>query len=401
MNSQRLIGVIATREFMARIRSRTFGITTALTVIAIGAYILLQAYVFNKSTTSLDVGFTSEAQAISAPVRAEAASFGVTITVHPSASAAAGKADVRSGTLDALVSGSGAGTTVTVQSTVDPTMQTVLNDVAREQVLTEYLTAHHLPPSDVEGQLAFSVSVDALTPINAARVQQIVIGLLVAGTLYVSLVIYGQIVAAGVVEEKSNRIVEILLTAVRPWQLMIGKITGIGLVAVVQIAIIAGVALVLASATKLVSIPTLGVDVVISGIVWFVLGYLMYALLFAGAGSMVSRQEDVASVSMPVILIPVAAWILALTVAAPDPGSTATTILSLIPLLSPVIMPVRIAAGVVPFWQVLASVILVIATIYILAAIAGRIYRNSVLRVGGRVKLSDALGLAPSGKPVV
>ena len=230
MNSQRLIGVIATREFMARIRSRTFGITTALTVIAIGAYILLQAYVFNKSTTSLDVGFTSEAQAISAPVRAEAASFGVTITVHPSASAAAGKADVRSGTLDALVSGSGAGTTVTVQSTVDPTMQTVLNDVAREQVLTEYLTAHHLPPSDVEGQLAFSVSVDALTPINAARVQQIVIGLLVAGTLYVSLVIYGQIVAAGVVEEKSNRIVEILLTAVRPWQLMIGKITGIGLV---------------------------------------------------------------------------------------------------------------------------------------------------------------------------
>ncbi len=401
MNSQRLIGVIATREFMARIRSRTFGITTALTVIAIGAYILLQAYVFNKSTTSLDVGFTSEAQAISAPVRAEAASFGVTITVHPSASAAAGKADVRSGTLDALVSGSGAGTTVTVQSTVDPTMQTVLNDVAREQVLTEYLTAHHLPPSDVEGQLAFSVSVDALTPINAARVQQIVIGLLVAGTLYVSLVIYGQIVAAGVVEEKSNRIVEILLTAVRPWQLMIGKITGIGLVAVVQIAIIAGVALVLASATKLVSIPTLGVDAVISGIVWFVLGYLMYALLFAGAGSMVSRQEDVASVSMPVILIPVAAWILALTVAAPDPGSTATTILSLIPLLSPVIMPVRIAAGVVPFWQVLASVILVIATIYILAAIAGRIYRNSVLRVGGRVKLSDALGLAPSGKPVV
>ena len=401
MNSQRLIGVIATREFMARIRSRTFGITTALTVIAIGAYILLQAYVFNKSTTSLDVGFTSEAQAISAPVRAEAASFGVTITVHPSASAAAGKADVRSGTLDALVSGSGAGTTVTVQSTVDPTMQTVLNDVAREQVLTEYLTAHHLPPSDVEGQLAFSVSVDALTPINAARVQQIVIGLLVAGTLYVSLVIYGQIVAAGVVEEKSNRIVEILLTAVRPWQLMIGKITGIGLVAVVQIAIIAGVALVLASATKLVSIPTLGVDVVISGIVWFVLGYLMYALLFAGAGSMVSRQEDVASVSMPVILIPVAAWILALTVAAPDPGSTATTILSLLPLLSPVIMPVRIAAGVVPFWQVLASVILVIATIYILAAIAGRIYRNSVLRVGGRVKLSDALGLAPSGKPVV
>jgi ABC-2 type transport system permease protein len=401
MNSQMLIRVIAAREFMARIRTRSFGITTVLTVVVIGAYILLQAYVFNKSTTSLDVGFTSEAQAISAPVKAEAASLGVTITVHPYSSTAAGQADVRGGTLDALVSGSGASTTVTVQSTVDPAMQTVLNDVAREQVLTEYLTQHSLPPGDVEGQLAFSVSVNALSPINAERVQEIVIGLLVAGTLYVSLMIYGQIVAAAVVEEKSNRIVEILLTAVRPWQLMMGKITGIGLVAFVQIVIVAGVALVLASATKLVSIPTLGVDVVISGIVSFVLGYLMYALLFAGAGSMVSRQEDVASVTMPVIFIPVAAWILALTVAAPDPASNATTILSLIPLFSPVIMPVRIAAGVVPFWQVLASVILALATIYVFAALAGRIYRNSVLRIGTRVKLSDALGLAPSGKPVV
>ena len=168
------------------------------------------------------------------------------------------------------------------------------------------------------------------------------------------------------IEEKSNRIVEILLATVRPWQLMLGKIIGIGLVALVQVVLVAGVALVLASATKLVSIPTLGVDVVISGIVWFVLGYLMYALLFAAAGSMVSRQEDVASVALPVILVLVAAWILALTVAAPIPGASATTVFSFIPLFSPVIMPVRIAAGVAPFWQVAISVVLVIATIALL-----------------------------------
>jgi ABC-2 type transport system permease protein len=401
MNSQALIWVIATREFMTRIRTRVFAITTALTVIAIGGYILLQAYVFNTSTPSLEVGFVGAAQSISAPVRAEAAGFGETINVHPYTSAAAGKADVQSGTLDALVSGSGAGTTMMVQSKVNLTLETVLNDVARVQVLDQYLTKHSLPPSDVDGQLAFSVSVNELSPVNAARVEQIVIGLLVAGVLYVTMVIYGQLVAAGVIEEKSNRIVEILLATVRPWQLMLGKITGIGLVALVQVVLIAGVALVLASATKLVSIPTLGIDVVISGVVWFVLGYLMYALLYAAAGSMVSRQEDVASVALPVTLVLVAAWIIALTVAAPDPGSPATSVFSFIPLFSPVIMPVRIAAGVAPFWQVAISVVLVIATIYILVAIAGRIYRNSVLRVGGRVKLSDALGLAPSGKPVV
>jgi ABC-2 type transport system permease protein len=401
MNSQALIRVIAVREFTARIRTRVFAITTVLTVIAVAGYILLQALVLNKSTPSLEVGFVGSAQSISAPVRAEAAAFGETITVHAYTSAAAGKADVQSGTLDALVSGSGAGTTVTVQSSVDAILQTVLNDTARGRVLDEYLTQHKLPPSDVEGQLAFSVGVNALSPVNAARVEQIVIGLLVAGTLYVTLIIYGQLVAAGVIEEKSNRIVEILLATVRPWQLMLGKITGIGLVALVQVVLVAGVALVLASATKLVSIPTLGVDVVISGVVWFVLGYLMYALLFAAAGSMVSRQEDVSAVALPVILVLVSAWIIALSVAAPDPGSPATAVLSFIPLYSPVIMPVRIAAGVVPFWQVAISVVLVIGTIYILAALAGRIYRNSVLRVGGRVKWSEALGLAPSGKPVV
>jgi ABC-2 type transport system permease protein len=402
MNSQTLIRVIAAREFMARIRTRVFAITTVLTIIAIGGYILLQAYVLNKSTTtSLDVGFVGAAQSIAAPVRAEAAAAGETITIHAYTSLAAGTADLQSGTLDALVSGSGAHTTLTVQSAVDPTLQTALNDQARQQILTNYLTQHGLPPSDVLGQLAFSVSANVLSPVNAARVEQIVIGLLVAGILYVTMVIYGQLVAAAVIEEKSNRIVEILLATVRPWQLMLGKIAGIGLVALIQVVLIAGVALVLASATKLVSIPTLGVDVVISGVVWFVLGYLMYALLYAAVGSMVSRQEDVASVAMPVTLVLVAAWIIALTVAAPDPGSPATTVFSFIPLMSPVIMPVRIAAGVAPFWEVAISVVLVIATIAGLAAIAGRIYRNSVLRVGGRVKLSDALGLASSGKPAV
>jgi ABC-2 type transport system permease protein len=402
MNSRSLIVVIATREFIARIRTRTFAITTVLIVAAVAGYILLQAFVFNPQPTSLNVGFAGAAQAIASPVRAEAASFGVTVTAQAIASTAEGQADVRDGTLDALVSGPPTATTVTVQTDVNATLQRVLTDAVSLDLINVFLTQHAIDPTGLDNALnSTSVRVDALSPTDPARVQEIVVGLLVAGTLYISLMIYGQIVAAAVIEEKSNRIVEILLAAVRPWQLMMGKITGIGLVALVQIAAVAAVALALGTATKLVSIPTLGVDVVVSGVVWFVLGYLMYALLFAGAGSMVSRQEDVASVSVPVILVIVASWIIALTVAAPDPGSTATTIFSMIPLMSPVIMPVRIAAGVVPLWQVVLSVILVIATIYILAALAGRIYRNSVLRIGGRVKLGDALGLAASAERLV
>ena len=394
MNSRSLVRVIASREFLARVRSRVFVITTALTVIGIAGYIVLQAYVFNKSTASLDVGCVGTAQSIAAPVRAEAAALGETINVHPYASVAAGKADVQSKVLDALVSGPPTATTVTVNETLDATLRTALNDSVRETVLNDMLTQHGIDPATVDNAIASaSVHVVELSPVDAARLQQIVIGLLVALTLYVTMVIYGQLVAAGVIEEKSNRIVEILLATVRPWQLMMGKIVGIGLVALVQVLITAAVAMVVASVTKLVSIPTLGVDVVISGVVWFVLGYLMYALLFAGAGSMVSRQEDVGSVTMPVTLVLVAAWILALTIALPDPESAGTTVLSFIPFFSPVIMPIRIAAHVVPFWEVAISVVLVAGTIFAFAVIAGRIYRNSVLRIGGRVKLGDALGL--------
>lgn len=99
--------------------------------------------------------------------------------------------------------------------------------------------------------------------------------------------------------------------------------------------------------------------------------------------------------SMPVTLVLVAGWIIALTVAAPNPGSTATAVFSFIPFFSPVVMPVRVAAGVAPFWQVVMSVVLACATIYVLAVFAGRIYRDSVLHTSGRVKLRDALGLPP------
>ncbi len=392
--------VIAGREFNARTRTRVFVITTALAVIGIAGYIVLQASVFGKST-SLQVGFVGEAQQLSAPVKAEMAHLDITVTTHAVATLAHGQAEVRSGALDALVSGPPAATTLTVQTSANGTLQTVLTDFAREEVLNDLLARQGVAAADIDRALAAtSVEVHTLTPpLSAESIQEIVIGLLVSGTLYVGLVVYGQFVAAGVIEEKSNRIVELLLTTVRPWQLMVGKITGIGMVALLQIAAVAAVALVVAAATNLVSISTLGVDVVLGGLLWLILGFLMYALVFAAAGSMVSRQEDVSGVTMPVILVLVAAWIITLTVVAPSPTSTATTVLSLIPPMAPMVMPVRIAVGDVPLWQVVLSVVFALATIWLLAAVAGRIYRNSVLHVGGRVRLGEALGLPGSGTP--
>ena len=179
---------------------------------------------------------------------------------------------------------------------------------------------------------------------------------------------YGQFVAQGVIEEKSNRIVEILLATVRPWQLMLGKITGIGLVALVQVVIVAGVALVLASATKLVSIPTLSVDVVISGMVWFVLGYLHVCAALCGCrldGVAPGGRDHRGAAGDPRAgrrVDPRAHRRRTRSRKHRRPPSSRSS-----RSCSPVIMPVRIAAGVAPFWQVAISVVLVIATIFLFA----------------------------------
>src|SRR5579872_7391588 len=162
MNSRSLIGVIAAREFTTRIRSRVFGITTVLTVAAVAGYILLQAFVFNHQQPSLNVGFVGAAQAIASPVRAEAASFGVTVTTQAIASTADGQAAVRDGTLDALVSGPPSATTVTVQSGVDPTLQRVFTDNVSVEEINGFLTQHKIDPTGLDNTLN-STSVQVVT----------------------------------------------------------------------------------------------------------------------------------------------------------------------------------------------------------------------------------------------
>jgi ABC-2 type transport system permease protein len=204
----------------------------------------------------------------------------------------------------------------------------------------------------------------------------------------------GQMVAQGVVEEKSSRVVELLLSTVRPWQLMAGKVLGIGLVGLIQVVIYGVIGLVGGAATGV--LPNIGsaTSAVIGLIIWYILGFLLYSLAFAGAGALVSRQEDAAGVVMPILMFVIAAWVVGISLVPSDPNNTVALIMSLIPMFAPTLMPMRIAMGVVPFWQYGLAVVLTVALIPALLWLAGRIYRNGVLRTGARVKLSEALKAA-------
>jgi ABC-2 type transport system permease protein len=197
-------------------------------------------------------------------------------------------------------------------------------------------------------------------------------------------------VAQGVVEEKASRVVELLLATMRPWQLLAGKVVGLGLLGLAQIVVITVVGVTGALAFDLVDIPGDLVGTAVGVVAWFVLGYAFYASIFAAAASLVSRQEDLGTVVMPTTLVLVVAFVIGIQ-AASDPSGTLAVVTSYIPGVSPLVMPVRQAAGDVAVWEIALSVVLMLVAIGLIVRLGGRIYAGALLRTSGKTKIRDAL----------
>ena len=386
----RVIGLVARREFLTRVRTRFFVIGTAVLVVVMGGYILLQADVFSRSGSSVNIAFAGQAGRLQEPLTAGAKSLGVTVNGSTVTDIEAAKADVRSGSLDAVVYGDPAAPEVAVKDTLDDRVSGALTDLVRVEALNNALTERGVRPSEVTAAVAAAqFHLQTLDPGAAERSQREVAGVVVAILLYVVLLMYGQIVASGVVEEKANRIVEILLSTIKPRQLLFGKVLGIGLVGILQLVVVGAAALIMVGQTHVLNLPTVGVPAAAGGLLWFVLGFILYALLYASAGSLVSRQEDLGAVLAPLSMLVIGTYLTFFWVVA-NPDSQAAIALSMLPPFAPILMPARMATGDAAFWQVLVAVALIVPTILAVNAGGARIYANSVMRTGVRVSLRDA-----------
>lgn len=209
--------------------------------------------------------------------------------------------------------------------------------------------------------------------------------------LYVSILMFGQFVAMGTVEEKQNRVVEVILARVRPWQILVGKVVGIGLLGLLQLALLGGAAYVAAQLANLsdIDLAEIGLPIIAGVFFWFILGYTFYAFLYAAVGSTVSRQEDLQGAMMLPIILILPGYFIAL-IAAESPDALLPTFASMFPPWAPFVMPVRIAAGVAQPWEVVVAVIGTALAAAILVWIGSRVYAGAVLRTGGRVKIRDA-----------
>jgi ABC-2 type transport system permease protein len=389
----RPVGLVAMREITTRVSSKAFRILTAITAVIILAVIIVLHIISSGGPSVDNVGVTDAA--LGQPLVASASAVGLNVHTRP-VSAADGKAQVQDGKLDALVALDANGKlTVYFQKSVDSQLQSATNVLARQVALDEQITQLHGNPAAVDQAVASAkTSVVTLIPQPQYNAQGIGIGIAAGALIYMTLLTLGQMVAQGVVEEKSSRVVELLLSTVRPWQLMAGKVLGIGAVGLIQMLIYGIIGLVAGAVTGVLPDISAAGSAVVGLIVWYILGFLLYSLAFAGAGALVSRQEDAAGVVTPILLFVIAAWVVGIVLVPTDPNNTIALVMSLIPMFAPTLMPMRIAMGVVPFWQYGLAVVLTAALIPALLWLAGRIYRNGVLRTGARVKLSEALKAA-------
>lgn len=210
--------------------------------------------------------------------------------------------------------------------------------------------------------------------------------------IYLTILMYGQIILGGVIEEKETRIAEILFSSIKPFTLLMGKLIGISLVALTQIAIwgIAFIIFVLFGAKQFsLNIPNVAPVVFIYFGLFFLLGYFIYATIYALIGSMVTTAQEGGQLAMPVILLLVIGFYLAFPVIQ-RPDSSLAFWVSMVPFFAPITMLVRIVSMTPPFWQIALSLTIGFVTVLFLLWFAARVYRMGMLMYGKRASIPEA-----------
>ena len=353
------IWLVAEREIGSKLRSKAFVISTAILIVAALASVLWGGFTAsNASASGIPVAVTSQTQ------NDVSGLDGLEVTVADSDDAA--RALVADGTVDAaLVSGSSESAfdfTVVVKDSVPSTLLQMLSDT---------------PP------------VDRLEPgSNAADVLRYFIALAFGIVFLIAATTFGGTIAQSVVEEKQTRVVEILISAIPVRALLAGKVLGNTILAMAQIVLLAAVAVVGLAVTGQAGV----LDALGAPIAWFAIfflfGFVLLAALFAAAAAMVSRQEDIGATTTPITMLIMAPYFLVIFF---NDNPVVLTIMSYVPFSAPVGMPLRMYLGDAQWWEPVLSLLVLLASCVLAIGVAARIYRNSLLRMGARVKLGEAL----------
>lgn len=277
----------------------------------------------------------------------------------------------------------------------------VLERSVRQAVIIERLNRRGVDPGVVqEAQMGIDLATLRISRRGAtgeSGAESFALGYGMSLILYVVILAYGITVMRSVIQEKQDRIIEILISSLRPFQLMMGKVIGVGAVGMVQMAVWAIFGFVTvtyrtklvalfgidASAAQNVRLPVLGADLMVATLIYFLLGYLLYSALFAVVGAAVNNETEAGQAQQPVMMLLIVTLFVAIA-ALNDPSSDLAVIGSIVPFSAPILMPVRLAIGDVPTGQIGLSLASMVAGVIAIVWIAARIYRIGILMYGKR-----------------
>jgi ABC-2 type transport system permease protein len=378
--------IVGRREFVERARDRGFVISTAITLAILVGFIVVTALL--DRGTSFDLGVVGEdSRPVGRDVALAGAALDVEIRVRVLFDVAAAEQAILDGQVDAAIVDA---ETIVVKSEPPTQLVSLIQAESLRQRARAALEAEGLTGEEVDAALAQRpLPVDALEPRDARRRENAAVAFVGVLALYGQLFAYGYWVAAGVVEEKASRVIEVLIATIRPSELLRGKIFGIGFLGLAQLLLIGVVGLGTSIAVGSLEFPSGALATVGLVLFWFVLGFFFYAGLFAVAGSIVSRQEDLQTTMTPLTILIVGSFFIGIS-ATGNPDSTLATVASLLPFSSPLVMPTRIVLGEVSAPEVVLSVLISVGATAALIPIATRIYSRALLQPG-RVKLRQVV----------
>jgi ABC-2 type transport system permease protein len=417
---------VARREYLARARTRTFRVTTVLLVVAALvvalAPVLIRWVDRSSGPTAIEVSIGDSQPAVDVPrtiaavlnAAAGSSNSNPTYTVTSTSDVAGARASVDSGDSAGLLIVSRDPTThllgftfVTKATAIDRISQFMT--AASTLVAREDLLAKAGVPPGVQQQLqtppAYSTELPSGQPSSAtaeSAVNGFTIGFVLSIVLFMAIILYGQWVAYSVAEEKSSRVMEVILGAASPFELLAGKVVGVGGLALTQYAVIFVPALVvvllqdqiaaavLGQTAAAASLPPgLSVGLLITFGVLFVLGFGLYAVLYAGAAALVSRTEDINAIVAPMTLVSTAGYMVAVysSTGLIAPDSLLVTVMSYVPFFSPYLVLARIGSGSITPLEVVAAVVILAVSVPVALWLAARLYAAGVLMYGQRPSL--------------
>ncbi|MEK6397211.1 MAG: ABC transporter permease [Terriglobus sp.] len=402
------IFLIARREYLERVRTRSFMIATILIPLLMGGGIAASILIAKHTKSSSHIVIVSPSLSLATDVQQQLdedtdGSMQLNVIAPPSANTRPSlMRELKAKDIDGylwVTPATGKGVRPTIEykqgSSADMATRNTVRDALDKVFTRERLVQQGMTAADVKTLMA---PID----MNSSNEEQDDTSANFAGAyvlfflMYMVIMLYGMNVARSIIEEKTSRVFEVMLATVKPGEMMAGKVIGVGSVGLTQVSLWMLAAVILTATPLMTHLLGGGTHISISAqqvaffIVYFLLGYLLYSAMAAALGAMTNSEQELQQLNM-FLVMPLAACMISLPLVLNAPQNVWSRVLSLVPFFSPLLMYMRISVSPVPWYEIAASIVLMSLTIYAVLWIASRIYRVGILMYGKKPNLPEII----------